>query len=179
MPKKFETHGSQQVLFGGRTNHTMKRLKVDIEDIAICMDDQDRYDYEYYLDTDTGEVVHMSGELLRALDEGRSLEELPEEGEMVEQAKEILSGSDRYKEIPVWASKEAYHLMLEFTESIADSKLKGKVASTLHGKGAFRKFEETMTGYPEAEKEWYRFKADRDRERVKNWLEGIGIELEE
>jgi hypothetical protein len=49
----------------------------------------------------------------------------------------------------------------------------------LEGRGAFRRFKDTLRQFPEAEEQWFRFKAKRDKEEVKDWLEGIGIELEE
>lgn len=55
----------------------MKKLKVDLEDIAMGMDHQDRYDQNYYLDTETAETVCIPGELMRALEEGKSLADLP------------------------------------------------------------------------------------------------------
>ena len=33
--------------------------------------------------------------------------------------------------------------------------------------------------YPEVEKQWFQFKAERDKEEVKDWLESIGIEMKE
>jgi len=33
--------------------------------------------------------------------------------------------------------------------------------------------------YPEVEKEWFKFKAEKDKEEVKEWLESIGVEMVE
>ena len=75
----------------------MKRLKVDFEEIAFCMEDQNRYDHDYYLDTKTGEVVTISGEVIRAIEDGddEALEHLPDwqKGE-VEIAEVILGESE-------------------------------------------------------------------------------------
>lgn len=69
--------------------------------------------------------------------------------------------------------------MVEFTENVKDRTLKEEFESALHGKGAFRRFKDTLLDHPEVEKEWFQFKADRDREEVKEWLESLGIEIEE
>jgi len=157
----------------------LKKLKVDLEDIAMCMDHQDRYDQNYYLDTETAETVCIPGELMRALEEGKSLADLPAwEFELVDLAKEVLAGSSRYVEIPVRGSGEAYDLMVEFAGSVKDRTLKEKLESALHGKGTFRRFKDTLLDHPEVEKEWFQFKADRDREEVREWLESLGIEIE-
>jgi len=46
----------------------------------------------------------------------------------------------------------------------------------LDGKGAFRRFKNVLMDYPEVEKQWFKFKAEKDKEEVKDWLESIGIE---
>ena len=48
----------------------MKKLKADFEEIEFCMEDQNRFDHDHYLDTETGEVVTISGEVIRALEDG-------------------------------------------------------------------------------------------------------------
>jgi len=157
----------------------MKKLKVDVEDIAMIMENQDRLG-SYYLDTETGEVVAIPEELMSALEEGESCEGLPAwELELLPQAKEIHAGSDRYEEIPIRPSYEGYNVMVEFTEAVTDRKIQRELNIALDGKGAFRRFKRVLRDYSEMEKEWFKFKATRDREYVKDWLESIGIELEE
>ena len=39
------------------------------------------------------------------------------------------------------------------------------------------RFRDALKEYPELEKEWFKFKAARDKEEVKEWLESIGIEI--
>jgi hypothetical protein len=69
-------------------------------------------------------------------------------------------------------------LIVEFAEGVADSKIRRELSIALDGKGAFRRFKNVLRDYPEVEKQWFQFKADRDKEEVKEWLESIGIELE-
>ncbi|MEW6374614.1 MAG: UPF0158 family protein [Thermodesulfobacteriota bacterium] len=158
----------------------MKKLKVDVEDIAMIMDNQDRFGSQYYLDTETGEVLAIPEELMSAIDEGESGEDLPGwELEVLPQAKEIFEGSDRYQEIPIRPSYEGYNLMVQFAEGVTDLRIQRELSIALDGKGAFRRFKNVLRGYPEVEKEWFKFKAERDKEEVKGWLESIGIEIEE
>jgi hypothetical protein len=158
----------------------MKKLKVDVEDIAMIMENQDRFGSQYYLDIETGETVVIPEELMSVLEEGESCEGLPEwELKLLPQAKEIFKGSERYEEIPTRPSHEAYDVMAEFSSYVEDGRMRSRLESALHGKGAFRRFKDTLREYPEVEKQWFKFKAERDKEEVKNWLESIGIELEE
>ena len=158
----------------------MKKLKVDVEEIAMIMDNQDRFGNQYYLDTETGETVVIPDELMSALQEGESCEGLPDwELQLLPQAREIFEGSDRYEEIPTRPSYEGYNLTVEFTEGVWDKKIQRKLSIALDGKGAFRKFKNVLRDYPEVEKEWFQFKSKRDKEEVKDWLESIGIEMVE
>lgn len=156
----------------------MRKLKVDVEDIAMIMENQDRFGNQYYLDTETGETVVIPDELMSALEEGESCEGLPDwELELLPQAKEIFEESDRYEEIPVRSSHEAYDVMVEFASDVRDGHLRSRLESVLHGRGAFRRFKNVLREYPEEEKQWFQFKAEKDKEEVKEWLESIGIEM--
>ena len=158
----------------------MKKLRVDVEDIAMIMDNQDRHESNFYLDTETGETVIIPDEVITALEEGESCEGLPAwELELLPQAKEIFEGSERYEEIPIRDSHEAFQHMVDFTQRVKDTRLKGKLESALGGRGSFHRFRDALKEYPELEKEWFKFKAARDKEEVKEWLESIGIEMEE
>jgi hypothetical protein len=154
----------------------MKKLKVDVEDIAMIMDNQDRLG-NYYLDTDTGEVVSIPEELMDALEGGESCEGLPAwELELLPKAKEIFERSPRYEEIPIRFSNEVYQVMMDFARRMEDSRINRELENALKGKGAFRRFKNVLSGYPEVQKEWFKFKAERDKEEVKEWLESVGIE---
>jgi hypothetical protein len=154
----------------------MKKLKVDVEDIAMIMDNQDRFGTQYYLDTETGEVAAIPEELMGTFEEGESCEGLPAwELDLLPTAKEIFEGSKRYEEIPTRPSYEGHNLMVAFAEGVTDRKIQRELSIALDGKGAFRRFKNVLRGYPDVEKEWFEFKAERDKEEVKEWLESIGI----
>ncbi len=163
----------------------MKKLKVDVEEIAMIMDNHDRFASQYYLDKETGEMVVIPEELMSVLDreeprEGLQEEDLPKwELDLLPMAKEIFEGSERYEEIPMRPSGEAYRMMVDFTNSMRNPGLRSKLESALHGRGAFRRFRDALGQFPEEEKQWFRFQAEKDKEEVKDWLESIGIELEE
>ena len=158
----------------------MKKIKVDVEDISMIMENQDRFGNGYYLDTEIGETIAIPGELMNALEEGESCEGLPAwELELLPKAKEIFEGSERYQEIPTRPSHEGYNLMVQFAEGVADERIQRELSIALDGRGAFRRFKNVLRDYPEVEKEWFKFKAERDKEEVRRWLESIGIELEE
>ncbi|MFQ6082280.1 MAG: UPF0158 family protein [Candidatus Aminicenantia bacterium] len=156
----------------------MKKLKVDLEMIAANMEDVNRYDMDYYLDKETGEVIPISGEALRCAEEEEPGKDLPDwQKEEVKLAKEILfEESDRYERIPERPSYEGYNLMVEFAEMVEDESLREKLTIALDGRGAFRRFKNVLRDYPDYREKWFKFKQERMNKEVIEWLNSIGIE---
>ncbi|WP_366922117.1 UPF0158 family protein [Metallumcola ferriviriculae] len=156
----------------------LKQLKVDLVDISIIMD-TDRWENHAYLDTEIGEIIHIPIEL----DEDNVYDEeyvagLPQwEREMVEKVKKVYENEEgRYEVIPERASYEAYDTMVEFTKRLDDLKVSEKLFDALDGKGAFRRFENVISRYPEIEKQWYKYKTEIEKQEVREWLWSIGLE---
>ena len=158
----------------------MKRLKVDVEDIAICMERQGQGERCAYLDMETGETILIPDEVMSALEDEEYRQDLPAwEAELLPMAKEISEGSSRYVEIPARFSDEAYEVMGDFAAGVKNANIRREIENALDGKGAFRRFKNVLRERPELEKEWFKFKASRDKEKVKEWLKSVGIETEE
>lgn len=158
----------------------MKKLKVDIDEIAFIMEMSNDFESTRLFDTETGEIVDIPGELMSAVesDDEDEIDNLPEwEKDLIETVESVLSdNTGRYVEIPRKPSYESYNLMVEFASSVKGRGLREKLNIALDGKGAFRRFKNVLAGYPEEEKRWYAFKDDRLRHEVIDWLESIGIE---
>jgi hypothetical protein len=158
----------------------MKKLKVDLEEIALIMEMSDDFGSIKLFDTGTGEIIDIPDEVMSAVESGDKdeIDDLPEwEKDLIETAESVLSDeTGRYVEILRKPSYESYNLMLEFTGSVKDSRLREKLDIALNGKGAFRRFKNVFSGYPEEEKRWYAFKNERLRQEVIDWLNSIGIE---
>jgi len=158
----------------------MKKLKVDFGEIAIGMEDFSRDINEYYLDLETGEVLVISSDALRRVEDEEAGDD---EGlsdwikEDIDLAKNILfEDPERYAHIPEWSSYKGYNLMVEFAERVEDEGLREKLAIALDGKGAFRRFKNVLANYPEEEQRWFSFREKRIEEEVIDWLNSIGIE---
>lgn len=158
----------------------MKKLKVDINEIAFIMETSDEFDSITLFDTETGETVNIPRELMSALesDDEEALRDLPDwEKELIETAESIISNeSGRYVDIPRKPSFEAYNHMVEFTNTVKNRPLREKLNIALDGKGAFRRFKNVLSDYPDEEKRWFAFKDKRMREEVIEWLNDLGIE---
>ncbi|MCX5802449.1 MAG: UPF0158 family protein [Proteobacteria bacterium] len=158
----------------------MKKLKVDLDEIAMEIDRRDDFGSTILFDTETGQIVSIPDELMRAVEEDdeEALENLPEwEKDLIETAKSICSDeAGRYEEIPKKPSYEAYDLMVEFAETVKDIHLKEKLNIALDGKGAFRRFKNVLSDYPEEQERWFAFKDERMRQEVIDWLNSLDIE---
>lgn len=85
--------------------------------------------------------------------------------EMGEEAPESLV------ELPSWGSSDGYQLMVSFTNTCKDPKLKEKLSKELSSKshGVFRRFRDVLSEDPEALKAWYDFKDSRMRSHIISW----------
>jgi len=158
----------------------MKKLKVDIDEIAFIMETPDEFDSATLFDTETGEIVSVPNELMSAVesDDEEALQDFPDwERDLIETAESIVNDENgRFVDIPRKPSYEAYDLMIEFTGSVQNKRLRGKLEIALDGKGAFRRFKNVISDYPEEEKRWFAFKDKRMQEEVIEWLNDLGIE---
>jgi hypothetical protein len=158
----------------------MKKLKVDLDEIAFTMETSDEFESITLFDTETGEIVSIPNELMSAVesDDEEALQDLPDwEKDLIGTAESIVNNEGgRYADIPRKPSYEAYNLMVEFTSSVTNKNLKEKLDIALDGKGAFRRSKNVIADYPDEEKRWFAFKDKKLREEVVEWLNDLGIE---
>jgi hypothetical protein len=173
----------------------MKQLKINFDEVQKAMEDVVRDTFDYYLDLETGEVATFSEEILgearlrlydsdlEELDDDIEYMEFDEEPELpdwmldeIELAIEILLDEERFIRIPERSSAMAFESMAEFAGAVEDPLLKEKLGSALDGKGAFRKFKDTLIDYPKERKRWHGYNATAMKNEITEWLASVGIE---
>lgn len=173
----------------------MRRLKVNLDEIQKAMEDIEREAFEYFLDKETGDVVILSEDIIAKarqvladfFDEDVSdFDEIESDKDYtvpewiedeVELALDIfVRNSDRYERIPERKSGAGYEAIREFTERLKNMDLRNELTGILEGKGAFRKFKDTLEGYPKEKKQWYTLNARLSRGEILKWLASAGIE---
>lgn len=155
----------------------MRRLEVDLEEVALIMEDQDRLN-DYFLDLSTGDLIVIPSELqyTDSFNADR-VEGFPAwERDLLSLVEEIEGGSERYEPVPRIPSYEIYDLMVEFAESVSDPHLSALLSVALDGRGAFGRFKRVLEDYPRELERWFDIKEAALRERVCEWLNGLGIE---
>lgn len=154
-----------------------KKLKVDLNELIFAMELGDNMERKGYLDTETGEIIDMPDDIMRAVEDGETDSVVVDwDDELAETADKILSDEkNRYLLIPKRESRETYDLMVDFAETVTDKALREKLAIALDGKGAFRRFRNVLEQAGEVDR-WYAFKEERLRDAAVEWLLDHGIE---
>lgn len=135
------------------------------------------WEMQSYLDLETGEVVTVTDEV------SRYLEEPPDEAlsdwmqEMLEVAQQVEEGyGTRYIAIPQADSHEDYRDMERFISTVRNDRLRDRLWQAIQGRGAFRYFKDVLAEYPAERERWFAFKDRSIHERISWWLESEGIE---
>ena len=139
-----------------------KALKINLDELCSAMEDSS-YEYEYYLDLETGEILFISDYM-----------DDEETGKLKDQVEE---DSDRYERIPEAESHEGYEDMVEFIATVKDERLVELLEVAINGKGAFRRFKDMLLNYPEERERWFQFKDNRIQEWALEWLGDIDVSL--
>jgi ribosomal protein S18 acetylase RimI-like enzyme len=133
-----------------------------IDEILIAMENQNG---EFLLDTERGILISAKDAEEREKGEGKTA---PEDG--------------RYLPLPDWNPAAGFRLMERFTAGLRGPLIRETLSSALNrGRGVFRAFKDAMTGYPETEKRWRRFKEHEMRREIIRWYNALreswGLEL--
>ena len=72
-------------------------------------------------------------------------------------------------------SQEAYGDMEDFIRRVRDLRLRELLARAIAGRGAFRRFKDTLQEHPELRRSWFAFHDARMERRAIEWLAGRGL----
>jgi hypothetical protein len=176
----------------------LRRLNVDMESLAVALDGGS-WDVLTYLDLESGEIISIAAEVWQKLEElthdvpvdqgademgAAALEATLADADLLSWMREALLDAyavqhergTRYVEVPRGGSAEVYGDMVRFIETVSNARVQLRLQVAIRGAGAFARFTEVLAGDPEERERWLRFKEDRLRERVLEWLIAQGIE---
>lgn len=81
---------------------------------------------------------------------------------------------DRWLHVWPAGSRRAYDDMVDFTATRGSPALAARLERALEGRGAFRRFKDTLMDWPEDREDWFVFSEDRRRGRAREWLAEAG-----
>jgi hypothetical protein len=77
---------------------------------------------------------------------------------------------DGWKRIGSVGSHEGYRDMAEFVAAVHHRRAAELLDRAIAGRGAFRRFKDTLFEFPELREQWFRFRDARSRRRALKWL---------
>jgi hypothetical protein len=131
-------------------------------------------EFHAYLNKETGELVTVSDEEIRTIENEDDEGEYPEwQREALAMAKKVLGTSD-YLPLPSKFDIHEYAIMERFCYSFEDPRLNDELSSQIRGSGAFRRFKDAIYRHG-LEDDWYRFRDQALEEIAIEWLESNKI----
>lgn len=135
---------------------------IELDMLEVAMEDSD-LSSRYYLNLVSGKVVFFSDDL-----------DLSEEDEPLS---EEIDESDDYIAVNRIPSHEAYQWMVDFVDEMvapSDENAAEKLSIALEGKGAFRRFKDTLYRVDEKwQQAWYQWRDKQLKAAVEEWLKSV------
>ena len=135
---------------------------IELDMLETAMEDSDLSN-RYYLNLVSGKVVFFSDDL-----------DLSEEDELLS---EEIDESDDYIAVERIPSHVAYQWMVDFVDEMvapSDENAADKLSIALEGKGAFRRFKDTLHRVDEQWLQaWYQWRDKQLKAAVEEWLKSV------
>ena len=151
--------------------------KVKLEEILDALEFAGE-EGDYYYNKITGEVVYIGGEEARIADRDDidNIDHYPEwQREIIKDAIDIEENWDNYISLPSKFDINEYNIMVEFCDSLDNARIADQLLNALNGRGAFRKFKDTIIRL-NVEKKWYDYRDEALRNIAMDWCKENGIE---
>lgn len=129
--------------------------RVDLDELCSALEDNSP-DHEWFLDPVSGELEFRS-----AYFDGASDDWDPDERGLVR--------------VDPIGPNEAYGDMEDFVERVGEHRPRELLERVIGGRGAFRRFKDTLLEFPELRDAWFRFHDARMRRRAIVWLRDEGL----
>jgi hypothetical protein len=134
-----------------------------------------------YLDVENDKVVFLTDEIESQVQQPEEEAGMPEwQRELIEEARAILqdTSNQRYKSLPSQSQMYEWQMMSDFVDCLEDDGHSEILREALRGKGAFRRFGETVKRLA-IEKRWFNYRDAAYRRRAIEWCEENGLQWKE
>ncbi|WP_227940360.1 UPF0158 family protein [Alkalihalobacillus deserti] len=149
-------------------------IQVKIKDIIEEMEIQFE-ESRSLLNIKTGEIVLVTSEDLRAVEDEKSFDHLPEweqENKMI--AIDVVENFENYIELPTKYEVNEYEIMDDFCLTVSDQRKQDSLLRAIRGKGAFRRFKDKIIDF-EIEDQWYSYRDERFKQIAIEWCQDNNI----
>ena len=150
-------------------------VRIRLDDIIAEMESLGE-DTAAYLEKNSGRIVHVTDESMYIVEEGDEATAPAWMKEILEDTKTYLANLDNFLALPDKFDVNEWEIMDDFTCQIETPEVSALLSSSLPGKGAFRRFKDTLcnTGL---EERWYKFRGEALRRFAMDWCEACGIQV--
>lgn len=124
---------------------------VDLDALGEALEDHSNL-IQWFVDTVSGEVIPWS--------------------EDMDEPSPEANGVVYVDPVP---SYEAYEDLRDFAARVPDRRAADLLARAIEGRGAFRRFKDTLFEFPDLREAWFRFHDVRMRRRAIDWLQAAGL----
>jgi hypothetical protein len=153
-----ELADSLEARLGTAPTRLLRPLAVDLEELAMVLEGDPVYGGGR-IDLRTGEVWPNS-----------AIEYAEESGELDPDDED----NDRWLRVDCEGSRPGYRDMEWFVSDISDPGIADRLSIAISGRGAFRRFRDTLSRWPDLVTRWQAFSDDRQRGRARAWLADEG-----
>ena len=141
----------------------MKELPIDMDELALQLDRPREFPFDVLLDLETGEIIQLARE---------DADYVPDDDEELRQ--KVEAQPERYEEVPMLGSDEAYRFMERFAVTRSVEADRQAFLNALDGKGPFGRFRDAVRRANQDD-DWHRFRDEQFELHVRKWLEGLGL----
>ncbi|WML52251.1 UPF0158 family protein [Neobacillus sp. PS3-12] len=148
------------------------KLKNIIEEMEIQFEES-----RSLLNIKTGEIVLVTSEDLRAAEDEKPFEHLPEwerENRMV--AIDVVENFENYIELPTKYDVNEYEIMENFCLTLSEQRKQESLLRAIRGKGAFRRFKGKITDLG-IEEQWYSYRDECFKQIAIEWCQENKIDF--
>ncbi|MGB8022597.1 MAG: UPF0158 family protein [Candidatus Nanopelagicales bacterium] len=147
-----------QAQLGEAPAQLLKPLVVDLEELSMVLEG-DPVQCGGRIDLSTGEVWPQS-----------ALDYAIESGEIDEDDDDPA----RWMWVECEGSRAGYRDMEWFIAGLDDDRVADRLSRAISGRGAFRRFKDVLSAWPDLMARWFAFAEDRQRGRARAWLADAG-----
>ena len=142
------------------------KLKDIIEEMEIQFEES-----RSLLNITTGEVVLVSSDDLRAAEDEKPFDHLPEwEQENRINAMDVVENFENYIELPTKYEVNEYEIIEDFCLTVSNQRKQESLLRAIKGKGAFRRFKDKIIDL-EMEDEWYSYREKHFKQIAIEWCQ--------
>lgn len=142
------------------------KLKDIIEEMEIQFEES-----RSLLNIKTGEIVLVTSEDLRAVEDDKPFDHLSEwEQENRIIAIDVVDNFVNYIELPTKYEVNEYEIMENFCLTLSDQRKQESLLGAIKGKGAFRRFKDKIINF-DIEDQWYSYRDERFKQIAIEWCQ--------